>query len=175
MKYEPPEVSDQTISMYTRASSMRSICTTSSTRLKTLPPIDASNSGFSNCAYNTIEHSAHISMTSKKQPATWIQSSIRINDNNGFDCQPSRIFHQNGYASEPDDPFKKRISYQPILSKVSSQCPHCHCDQHNGTLDEPIFLHETSSSINFGCDEPSNNGYCKKVHKPICCDDCVEL
>lgn len=173
----PPDVSDQTISMYTRASSLRSICTTSSTRLKTLPPIEPSNggSGFSNCAYNAIENSAHISMASKKQPAAWIQSSIRVRDNNGFDCQPPRIFHQNGYASEPDDQFKKRISYQPISGKVSPQC-YCHCDQHNGTLDQPIFVHETSSSINFGCEESYYPcGYCKKEHQPICCDDCVEL
>lgn len=174
-KNEPPDVSDQTISMYTRASSMRSICTTSSMRVKTLPPIDTSNSGFSNCAYNTIEHRAHISMANKKQPTTWIQSSIRVKDNNGFG-QPPRIFHQNGYALEPDDPLKKRISYQPIPGIGSPQC-HCHCDQHSCTLDEPIFLNETSSAVNFGCDETCYpSGYCNNAtHRPICCADCVEL
>lgn len=165
--------------MYTRASSMRSICTTSSTRLKTLPPIDRPNSGsgFSNCAYNTIEHNAYNSRASKKEPAVWNQSSIRVKDNPGIECQPPRIFNQNGYVSETDDHLKKDFSYQPISGKGSPQCD-CHCDQHNGTLDQPMFVHETSSSLNFGCDESCYHpsGYCRNAtHRRISCDDCVEL
>lgn len=162
--------------MYTRASSVRSICTTStSARNKILPDPTIADR---NCAYNFIEQNTNINLGNRNSwtKTAWLHSSISI-DNKNCQCIP-KVFYQQVTGDLPLDTNanNKNILYQPINIKLSANSGECCCRHTTPTKDH--FTGKYSSPLqcrNILCKHGKNElCYCNSKNQ-LDDEDYVEL
>lgn len=173
--------------MYTRASSVRSICTTtSSARNKVLPDPPIADR---NCAYNVIEQNTNINLGNRNSWAktAWLTSSISF-DSKNCECIP-KVYYQQHVAGDllvpPDtNTNNKNILYQPINIKLSANSSECCCHHgiHNGRQSPREYLNgnyspdKTLICKNIFCKNDKNGPcFCSNSKNQLNDDDYVEL
>lgn len=133
------EPSDQTVSMYTRASSIRSVCHTASQRNKStastaLQSGDSSIGGPGgtkrSCSFNYIEQSANPKLNADRcgggwPKSTWVPSAVKFDQQNGGDYYPKVVYQH--VSSHPEDGIEVRhqqLSDVPNCDRKTGTCVH---------------------------------------------------